>query len=171
MKFESIEGFLHITEGTKLMQLSASLVNPVIIEVGSYKGKSSVAILEGMKSGTLHCVDTFDGRTMPDSGYYQLFINNIGNDPRVIVHVGDSITIANSINIKLESVDMLFIDSTHTEEAIIADINAWLKFVKPGGIICFHDYGPFPGIKNGIEKCNLVLNNTFLIFTLYGGYK
>jgi len=47
-----------------------------------------------------------------------------------------------------EQVDFLFIDGDHTVEGVTADYNNYREFVRPGGIIAFHDIienQPLPG--------------------------
>ena len=38
-------------------------------------------------------------------------------------------------------IDFVFIDGDHSYDACRADIEAWTPFVKPGGVIAFHDFG------------------------------
>jgi hypothetical protein len=38
------------------------------------------------------------------------------------------------------NLDFVFIDADHTEEAVRADIEAWLPKVRPGGLLAGHDY-------------------------------
>lgn len=40
------------------------------------------------------------------------------------------------------TVDFVFIDATHTRNALVEDIKAWLPKIKENGIICGHDYHP-----------------------------
>jgi len=39
-----------------------------------------------------------------------------------------------------ESIDFVFIDANHDFECVVADIAAWSKKVRRGGIVCGHDY-------------------------------
>ena len=43
--------------------------------------------------------------------------------------------------LKDKSIDFLFIDGNHTYEGVRADFEIYSKFVRPGGIIAFHDIG------------------------------
>ncbi|MGB8980305.1 MAG: class I SAM-dependent methyltransferase [Anaerolineales bacterium] len=38
-------------------------------------------------------------------------------------------------------IDLLFIDGDHAETALQGDIDGWVKYVKPGGYVLYHDYG------------------------------
>jgi predicted O-methyltransferase YrrM len=39
-----------------------------------------------------------------------------------------------------ETLDLVFIDADHSEEAVTADIEAWWPLVRPGGYLTGHDY-------------------------------
>jgi hypothetical protein len=39
------------------------------------------------------------------------------------------------------TLDAVYIDANHTLPHVIADLAAWVPKVKPGGIVCGHDYG------------------------------
>jgi predicted O-methyltransferase YrrM len=38
------------------------------------------------------------------------------------------------------TIDLLFIDAAHDYQAVTNDIDAWVRHVKPGGVVAFHDY-------------------------------
>jgi hypothetical protein len=48
-------------------------------------------------------------------------------------------------------IDGVFIDAEHTTKALVNDIK-WIKYVKNGGIIAFHDYGCWPDVTNFLNK-------------------
>lgn len=58
--------------------------------------------------------------------------------------------------------DFVFIDAEHTYEAVRADAHAWLPKVKPGGMLCGHDYTrKFPGVIAAVNELgrNVVLGD------------
>jgi len=48
------------------------------------------------------------------------------------------------------SLDMVYIDAGHLYLQVKADIQAWRKKVRPGGVLCGHDYGH--GQNQGVKK-------------------
>jgi|GEM_PF-1515543 len=55
-----------------------------------------------------------------------------------------------------ESLDFVFIDADHTYEGCKTDIDAWYPKLKPGGILCGHDYDrprwPKEGVKRAVQE-------------------
>lgn len=50
--------------------------------------------------------------------------------------------------------DLLFVDTEHTEERTIAELWTWGPLVAPGGVILLHDTddgSTYPGVRNAIE--------------------
>lgn len=51
------------------------------------------------------------------------------------------------------SLDFAFIDADHSYEGVRADIRAWLPKVKPGGLLCGHDWSAaFPGVVRAVSE-------------------
>jgi hypothetical protein len=60
---------------------------------------------------------------------------------------------------KPHSLDIVFIDAAHDYESVKGDILIWLSRVKPGGIVCGHDYCDYyPGVKKAVDE---VFENDF----------
>jgi len=55
------------------------------------------------------------------------------------------------------SLDFVFIDAQHDYESVAWDIRLWRPTVKPGGLLCGHDYQPnFPGVVQAVDE---LINN------------
>ena len=48
--------------------------------------------------------------------------------------------------------DMVFIDADHTYEAVKQDFNLWKPRIRPGGILCGHDYHTYDEVKKAIDE-------------------
>lgn len=125
-----------------------------VVEVGSWKGRSTVAICEALKQidGRLTAVDTFRGDTDTGdaTGVEQEFRANTAPFSGLLdVVVADSRAAAEDVDD--ESLDCVFIDAYHAYEAVSADIRAWAPKVKPGGILCGHDWG-WPSVKVAVRE-------------------
>lgn len=68
-----------------------------------------------------------------------------------------------------ESLDLVYIDGDHHEEAVKKDILAWWPKVKKGGILCGDDYGyrdgePGYGVKAAVDKMESVVGRKLVLF-------
>jgi len=127
-----------------------------IAELGSWKGRSTHALLSGCK-GTVTAIDHFKGsleerqgphrEALEGDNIYPQFIKNVGKFKNLIVDRNDGITSAKSRPDK--SFDMVFIDAGHTKEEVMADIKAWLP--KARKLICGHDF-QFPPVYEGVRE-------------------
>lgn len=116
-----------------------------IVEVGSWKGRSTHALLSGC-SGPVYAVDTFKGTVGEDGNphieatehdiFTECFMPNVGHFPNLTTYRMTSLEAAAQFPDK--SVDMVFIDGDHSYEAARADIEAWLP--KARKMICGHDW-------------------------------
>ena len=151
-----ISGFLYEEQALALYDTARGLPNdrPVVVEIGSWLGKSSLLLakgIEGKHRPVLYCIDPFDAgnayftetltrvaASCPHSIQEQ-FIRNMkkhGVYEIIKVMVGYSTDFADSFS---EKIDLLFIDGNHEYEAVLRDYEDWSKYIKPGGIIALHD--------------------------------
>lgn len=128
-----------------------------IVEIGSWKGRSSIALLTGCK-GKVWCVDTWRGssdiqdltNTMAkQEDVFEIFKENTKEFTNLNIIRKSSIEA--SKDFEKESIDFCFIDAGHSYEECKADAEAWYPIVKKGGTIAFHDYQP--DIWMGVVKC------------------
>lgn len=128
-----------------------------VVEVGSWKGRSTQALLESGKK--VFAVDTWEGSSDPcDLTYEQAkksdifaeFKKNVGHYENLKIIKKDSIAASKQFSDK--SVDMVFLDATHSYAAVKKDIEAWLP--KARQIICGHDYDPkvWPGVVQAVDE-------------------
>ena len=144
----SIEGYTKESELELLLRLAESMpAGAVVVEVGSFRGRSTVAIAEGLRSvagARLIAVDTFAG----DPGWTEiadvsearrLFDRNTSEIDFLDVIQAESVRAA--AQVADGSIDWVFIDALHDYRSVRADIRAWAPKVRPGGLISGHDYG------------------------------
>ena len=114
-----------------------------IVEIGSWKGRSTHALLSGCK-GTVYAVDHFKGSNgeavehleAQQHDIYDIFLGNVGHFKNLKTLKMSSEQAAKKF--KDKSVDMVFIDGEHTYEGVKKDIGMWLPKAKK--IISGHDY-------------------------------
>ena len=113
------------------------------VEVGCFMGSSAEVLLSSI-SGHLWTIDTFASSSggseverIPQKAQINevLFRLNKYKDRRTII-IGQSELQRFAPN----SVDLVFLDGAHDYESVKRDIVQWLPVLKPGGIMCGHDY-------------------------------
>ena len=143
-ELQSIPGYLHPLEGRFLYWLGGRLpTDGLAVEIGSFKGKSSGFLAAGLASGgRLACVDTWRNDAMPYDAPSDSLPEFLANTRRyrglIETYRGTSLEVAGSWT---RWIDLLFIDGDHSYEGCSTDMKAWIRFVRPGGWIAFHDSG------------------------------
>lgn len=120
-----------------------------IVEVGSFVGRSALALAN--RGDVVYCVDTWCGGGADNvaevykipgatEAIFGQFMRNCRDKlfGKIFPCRGPSVEWARDWPFQA---DMVFIDADHTEAAVRADLLAWRKHVKPGGVLCGHDYG------------------------------
>ena len=154
-----------------LFRLSHDLqINAKIVEIGSWIGESSCLLASGLKGeeAKLYAIDNFKGQASDPSARmrYQermsrlkinntkeIFDKNIANfnlSSKVEAIAADSLEAAKSFREPLHSIDLLFIDGDHSEDATRKDITTWMPFLKHGGTVVFHDFSSNHGVPQAI---------------------
>lgn len=133
-----IPGWFECEQGIILQKLCRG---KIYLEIGSYKGRSTVCAAEVAKQ--VYAVDTFKAT---DNGQDQKeqsttldeFLQNTKDYKNIEYFVGESEQIAKKI--QDQSLDVIFIDGRHDGDSVIKDKCAWWPKLKNGGYMLFHDY-------------------------------
>ncbi len=157
---EDLDALDLLAERTALRQSRRSpFRSRVALEVGSWAGSS--ALLLGRHFEYVFCVDTFEGTSSDRLGaiadaygkehVFRTFCKNMGDrlHRSVFPCVGKSESWA---KVWRRPLDLIFIDADHSYFACSEDIRQWLPLVAPGGVICGHDYGSFPGVTRAVDQ-------------------
>jgi MMP 1-O-methyltransferase len=164
---DKIEGWLNPLEGVSLYKFVEQSPNPNIVEVGSWKGKSTAWLLVAAKVHTKHLfvIDHFRGSSEHQKGLpngintYPEFCKNIEtikteyDIPNRHLSVMKMNSLDAAKRFKDESVGMIFIDASHEYEDIKSDLQAWIPKICPEGIIAVHDCNWFGVNKALLEVC------------------
>lgn len=173
-------------------ELIHKLMPELILEIGSYKGQSSVfmgrCVKEQGLSTKIICVDTWLGsedfiglreidnyhKLYPSFGYPQLYYQFLANVCKtdlqnIIIPFPQVSTIACRWLKKHKILfDMIYCDGDNDYESQICDIKSAWSILKTGGVIFGDDYGNvnWPGIAQAVNEFVIEnnLNNFFAVF-------
>lgn len=177
----TVDGWLNPAEGRLLYRLAKGCSGKgVIVEVGSWKGKSTIWLGHGSRDGhnlRIHAIDPHTGSPEHQQNAagvwtfdeFQRNIQAAGVSDLVAPHVDYSVAAAKGFN---EPVEFAFIDGQHEYEAVKADFEAWFPKVIEGGIIAFHDTTGWPGprkvVADSLFKSPHFKNVRFVKSITYG---
>jgi len=168
--YKLIDGWLTEFEAYGLYKIASKISkNGQIVEIGSWKGKSTFCLAKGLKNGTIYAIDPFnaDGENESKNIYdkqkgvkplMEQFITNMKHQNLI-----DKIKILKGYSSQFlhefSQIDFLFIDGDHSIEGCDYDFINYSPFLKKGGYIAFHDFypdrndlGPTWVIKNRINN-------------------
>ena len=146
MLCDQVQGWLRDEERDCLNRF-AKEKEQLILEIGTFCGKSAIAMVENTTS-IIVTLDGFKGNTGTDKAKFdELNMNEI---KKSVIESIDKFNLKRIITIPLPStevikwwhqpIDGLFIDGEHTLAGLDID-GKFIKFVKQNGWIAIHDYG------------------------------
>lgn len=121
-----------------------------VVELGTRTGESTVALLEGVREtgGHLWSIDLDVCRTAKEMirsyGYSDswTFLRGDSADPNVARFTA--------------LLDLVFVDTSHTYEQTMKEINLWFPQVNPrAGAMLFHDVESRPEVRKAIKDSSL----------------
>lgn len=145
-----VEGWLTEEDAETLYTLARNCTGRgAIVEIGSWKGKSTIALAMGSKAGCgipVYAIDRPRGRI------YEDFERNIAH-----AGVEDVVTPVNSSSEEAardfdEPIELLFLDANHTYEGVKRDWDLWVPKLVEGGVLAMHDTTWFAGPKRVSEE-------------------
>ena len=160
----------------------------IIIEVGSWKGQSTITMVNALKKNDLKskvfCVDTWLGAlefltwgiNTPERNlllkngypqiYYQFLSNIVHNDAtEYVIPIPNTSTIGakylkhNNVKSKL-----IYIDASHEEDDVYNDLIAYHELIEDGGIMFGDDFtATWPGVVNSVKRFASEINKAIEI--------
>lgn len=158
---ENVEGWLTDREGELLYDLAKNCkAKGVIVEIGSWKGRSTIWLGKGSKAGNnvkIYAIDPHIGSTEHKNMFgevwtFEEFKKNIREakvDDIVVPIVKTSESAAREFD---EPVEFIFIDGAHGYDIVKLDFELWFPKVIDEGIMAFHDTIGWPGPAKVVEK-------------------
>lgn len=125
------------------------------LEVGTASGITLARMVRArptLRSPAFVVVDNM--RYFPDQlSVVRANLERYGVDPeRVEFRVGDSGEMFHQSARARDSFDFMVIDASHRIRRVTDDLR-WTRMLRPGGVVCLHDYGPaFPGVVKAADR-------------------
>jgi hypothetical protein len=156
----SIPGQMSAEELQRLARLARTVPpNGCIVEIGSLFGLSSWTLAKNAHSTvTVYCIDPWvrqpwmlpieesAGQTLS----FETFRTNTSGIRNIIPLRGYS---PRDFAGWQRQIDLIFEDSVHTNPLLHQNLTFWTRFLRPGGIICGHDYcDEFPDVKAEADR-------------------
>ncbi len=152
--FARIESLISHDEALALFRIAMMLPHEsCLLEIGSFRGGSTVALGHAarLKNHVIYCVDLWaeyqkqtdfinmDRNQLDAPFIMQEFISNTSFiKDRLFMLRGNAPDFYKIMSNDLYS--MVFIDGAHNYDSVVDDIIFGLKVIRPGGILCGHDY-------------------------------
>ncbi|MCG6873118.1 MAG: class I SAM-dependent methyltransferase [Gammaproteobacteria bacterium] len=146
------EGLVHPDECLMLMRFAAQSTGP-IVEIGSYRGRSTIALARGSRHGAGNLVFAID----PHAAFTGVLGKTFGPADRVAfmrnllrAKVAEQVSLVNLDSRAAArgwdaSIGLLFIDGDHAYPRVRADFDAWSPFLTEQSMVCLDD-STVPGV-------------------------
>jgi predicted O-methyltransferase YrrM len=148
-----IQGWLTHQEAVGLFTLANSLgPGSVVVEIGSWKGKSTYCLAKGLNNGRIYAIDPFNAvgeegsreayeQTRGEMDLFDQFLHTL-NKYGIAGKVEPLKGYSNDFINKFPAIHLLFIDGDHSIEGCDFDFVHYSPHVVRGGFVAFHDFDP-----------------------------
>lgn len=135
-EFDKLEGWFWWEEALSMQKAIESVehLNGVIVECGSFKGKST-SVIASCTNNDIYAVDPFSW----NDNQLEKFKEQTAQYNNIIAIKEDAVKYRENFN---KPIKLLFIDCDHTYQLTRAIYDAYLPLMVKGGIILFHDCEP-----------------------------
>jgi len=129
----------------------------VIVEVGSYMGLSAHTWSKHADASvSIYCFDPWNGYR---GSSLETFRQNVADCPNITPMQGRS---PKDFLDWDRPIDLYFEDAVHSNPVLRQNIDFWTGFLKPGGIVCGHDYrSKCPDVRNEAHALAKRMNYRF----------
>jgi MMP 1-O-methyltransferase len=149
-RLDDLPGWLTAEEGETLYRLAKACTGRgVIVEIGSWRGKSTTCLGLGSKAGNRVPVFAVDPHSEHTFGDFSRNMEEAGLTDLVTPVPGRSQELAEGFD---EPIELLFIDGAHQYELVNEDFDRWVPKVVEGGVVAMHDTTWFPGPKRVADE-------------------
>jgi predicted O-methyltransferase YrrM len=160
-----IPGWLTDEEGEALYELArACRGDGVIVEIGSWKGKSTVCLGLGSRAGKSIPIYAVDPHADYRFGDFKTNLERAGIADLVRPVASLSQEAADGFD---EPIELLFVDGSHEYDLVLEDFEKWVPKVVDGGWIAFHDTtwtkGPRKVVGQGIYRSRRFKDVKFVV--------
>lgn len=166
MRPAELQGLIPNELGDVLSRLASQVpAGQAIVEIGSYKGKSTCYLAAGAAAGRaagVWAVDPWDtaGNVTGRFGFAELAtreafeaqVEGAGFAGQITAVQGFSVDVAGAWD--GPPIGLLYIDGDHSEQAVRADFNAWRRHLAPSATVAFDDLDTprNPGVRVVVEE-------------------
>ena len=169
-KVAATPGMITLRRAMYLYWLSyAGSVAGDVIEIGSWQGRSTIALAQGCAdsdNGVVHAIDTFLGNPGNEAMYvvgaedrsdlepnFRRNIAAAGLTDRVTVYAKSSADAVAEVAAAVNGVRMMYIDGEHSYDAVKEELELYAPLLSPGGLLTFDDYSTrYPGVVDAIHE-------------------
>jgi predicted O-methyltransferase YrrM len=172
VELAELDGLISAEVGEYLLKLASRVPSDqAIVELGSYRGKSTCYLATGSAESNRARVYAIDAWSEEVSAWrksvlselpsplFDDFLSQIAKaDVEEIVTPIRSLTALAAEGYTGEPVALLYIDGDHHQEAALADFRAWRRHLTDDAVIIFDDYGVTKNI--GVTEAVTILRKS-----------
>jgi predicted O-methyltransferase YrrM len=159
-----VSGHFSPHEGRVLYELARRCAGRgIILEIGSWQGKSTIWLARGSRQGRggkVFAVDPHTGSVKHKQLYGEVWTLDVFRENIKRAEVDDLVVPLVMTSVEAEAklpepVELIFIDGDHLYDFVKTDFETWFPRILDGGIMAFHDTyteGPRRVVEDGVYR-------------------